>query len=544
MSRNRNKRDRIKITAGGAPVGEVLFELERDVEGDTDAPDPVPPSGASPQPSDTVAKGVATATAAGDGAGGAPEAPDFTLFIPIAKIDEATHQVWGRGAQEVPDLTGEILDWASSRPLIREWSENTYKRSQGKSKGNIRAMHQPIGAGILLDLALNDAEKAVDLGTEIVDDQEWKKCVKGVYTGFSMGGKYVRRWQDPANPSLVRYTGRPTEFSLVDAPAIPTATFKLVKANGETELRKFEAVDSSAPTLATQVGKELPSSQAGTATSSVDARIVNMPSGAPPVRIDPANAPAGNVLAAQSNPNATTLTDVAADRQLATPAGGVAQQQPDAAGKVDAAQRMAVTLNTVDALLAANDLDSAEKAMRTLVYRAVQDAPNLRHVDGGNQCSTCQFFRGTIKGWCEKFQFIAQPDWMCDGWDAESETTSSTASKSAPAPGLLKTLTERGTLAGIARKADSQLAPPAEQSIDPRHYADPANWRWCCDSVTRAEQSVTDYNKRLGKEQYDPYEWAVLGRRIARLAEAVSNRPYRYDAHFKQIARPRAVSRH
>src|SRR5205085_9620927 len=59
------------------------------------------------------------------------------------------------------------------------------------------------------------------------------------YTGFSMGGHYVKRWKDEANPQLTRYTPRPSEVSLVDNPCIPTATFAVVKEDGSIELRKF-----------------------------------------------------------------------------------------------------------------------------------------------------------------------------------------------------------------------------------------------------------------------------------------------------------------
>ncbi|HWE06947.1 MAG TPA: hypothetical protein VG274_09580, partial [Rhizomicrobium sp.] len=63
-----------------------------------------------------------------------------------------------------------------------------------------------------------------------------------------MGGKYLRRWPDEANPQLTRYTPQPAEVSLVDNPCIPTATFEIVKEDGTTELRKFR--DASAEPVA------------------------------------------------------------------------------------------------------------------------------------------------------------------------------------------------------------------------------------------------------------------------------------------------------
>jgi hypothetical protein len=39
-----------------------------------------------------------------------------------------------------------------------------------------------------------------------------------------------------------RYTADPNEISLVDAPAVPTATYELIKADGTKEVRKFDNI--------------------------------------------------------------------------------------------------------------------------------------------------------------------------------------------------------------------------------------------------------------------------------------------------------------
>ena len=164
-------------------------------------------------------------------------ADNQVLFIPITKVDEVKREVWGRATQEVPDASREIMDYASSKPEFSKWSEAAHKRSGGKSLGNLRAMHKAVAAGKLISLDFNDAEKAVDVGTYVGDDEEWRKVLDGIYTGFSVGGSYAKRWMDG---SLMRYTARPSELSLVDAPCVPTATFALVKQDGTTELRKFQ----------------------------------------------------------------------------------------------------------------------------------------------------------------------------------------------------------------------------------------------------------------------------------------------------------------
>jgi hypothetical protein len=160
----------------------------------------------------------------------------FSIFFPITKAveqDDGTVMVWGRGTEEVLDGAREIMDYASTKPLIEKWSSNVFDRSGGLSKGNIRAMHQPIAAGVLKELNFLDDQKAVDLCAHVIDENEVKKVKAGVYTGFSMGGNYMKRWAD-SNMGGMRFTGNPTEWSLVDAPCVRSATFQMVKADGLT----------------------------------------------------------------------------------------------------------------------------------------------------------------------------------------------------------------------------------------------------------------------------------------------------------------------
>jgi hypothetical protein len=65
-----------------------------------------------------------------------------------------------------------------------------------------------------------------------------KKVIEGVYTGFSIGGGYARRWPDPNNSGLMRYPSTLAEVSIVDNPCVPTAAFEYIKRNGLREMRK------------------------------------------------------------------------------------------------------------------------------------------------------------------------------------------------------------------------------------------------------------------------------------------------------------------
>ncbi|HEX9159828.1 MAG TPA: hypothetical protein VF835_06340, partial [Rhizomicrobium sp.] len=164
---------------------------------------------------------------------------DFRLFVPLTKVDVEKRLVYGTIAEEVPDKANEIMDYQSARPEFEAWSAEIAKASDGKSVGNLRAMHGHIAAGKLETIAFDDAGKRIECCGKVVDDAEWAKVLEGVYTGFSMGGQYVKRWKDADDPQLTRYTPRPSEVSLVDSPCIPTATFEVVKEDGTVELRKF-----------------------------------------------------------------------------------------------------------------------------------------------------------------------------------------------------------------------------------------------------------------------------------------------------------------
>jgi hypothetical protein len=167
---------------------------------------------------------------------------DMNLFVPITKIDAARRLVYGVVTAEKPDVTGEVCDYASTKPRYQKWSEKFAAATDGRSLGNLRAMHGNIAAGKLIEIAFNDEARQVEICGKVVDDAEWQKVEEGVYTGFSQGGRYLKRWPDPDQPKLTRYTAEPLEVSLVDHPCLPEATFAVIKADGSTELRKFKSV--------------------------------------------------------------------------------------------------------------------------------------------------------------------------------------------------------------------------------------------------------------------------------------------------------------
>jgi hypothetical protein len=164
------------------------------------------------------------------------------LFLQISKVDEEKRTVTGIGASEALDAEGEIFDYASSKPYIEAWSAGAFVRSQGKSYGNIREMHQLSAVGKLSEpVVFDDAQKLVILTSFISDDAAWTKCLDGTYTGFSICGPVIGdKWSDPDVSGAKRFTCSPIEWSVCDLPCNETAVFTAVKAGGASEQRKFK----------------------------------------------------------------------------------------------------------------------------------------------------------------------------------------------------------------------------------------------------------------------------------------------------------------
>lgn len=177
--------------------------------------------------------------------------PALRMFIPITKVDAARRLVYGLATAETEDRAGEICDYATTKPHYEKWSEEIAKSTGGKSFGNLRAMHGPVAAGKVTAITFNDAAKQIEICAKVVDDVEWAKVQEGVYTGFSQGGAYERRWTDA--DGLTRYTAAPSEISLVDLPCLPQAHFEMIKADGTSEQRRFGKSPDNAARLASLV---------------------------------------------------------------------------------------------------------------------------------------------------------------------------------------------------------------------------------------------------------------------------------------------------
>lgn len=163
------------------------------------------------------------------------------IFLPLTKVDEEQRLVYGRITAEELDKSGEVMDYATSKPLFEKWSAGVSAATNGLSKGNVRVMHQSQVAGKLTELDFNDEDQSIEVCSKIVDDNEWQKVLEGCYTGFSVGGKYAKRWNEGG---VKKYTAEPSEVSIVDNPCVTSATFHLIKADGTESDIMFKSADA------------------------------------------------------------------------------------------------------------------------------------------------------------------------------------------------------------------------------------------------------------------------------------------------------------
>lgn len=164
------------------------------------------------------------------------------IFAQLKKFDETTGYFEAIAADETPDLSGERFDYSKSKPHFEEWSATIAKATDGKSLGNVRAMHGKVAAGKLTQINFDDTAKAIKVAGLVIDPAERMKMAQGVYTGLSIGGQYGKKWVDPQVATLTRYEAIPSEVSIVDYPCNQNAFFTVTKDGSGEEMRKFAKV--------------------------------------------------------------------------------------------------------------------------------------------------------------------------------------------------------------------------------------------------------------------------------------------------------------
>lgn len=207
----------------------------------------------------------------------------FLKFHQFAKLEDSKDgppTIWGIATWEQPDSDNELCDYETAKQVYQAWSSKAFKRTsnagQEPSLGNIRLQHGSEVGGKATKLEFDDKAKEVWLGSEPISDAVHDQLKKGMYTGYSQGGSYAWRacadceGQMPLQQGYnycqnceknvnVRYgLKRIAEVSYVDSPATGEG-FEHVKANGSTEILKFQKKENIVAKTKSVAGVALPS---------------------------------------------------------------------------------------------------------------------------------------------------------------------------------------------------------------------------------------------------------------------------------------------
>lgn len=155
---------------------------------------------------------------------------DDIKYLALGEITKTYRQPDGSVIVE-GRLGGETLDLDGQR-LSKEWLDGAVPK--WASRGNIRAMHQPIAAG----KALQTEDRGADwfLTAKIVDPIEAMKCEQGIYTGWSVGVKNGGWVVTKDAPNGLINKGDIVEVSLADNPCDPANSLNLVSKTAVAEL--------------------------------------------------------------------------------------------------------------------------------------------------------------------------------------------------------------------------------------------------------------------------------------------------------------------
>lgn len=139
--------------------------------------------------------------------------------------------VYGKATGPDLDLDGQICDPGWLKSAMPAWMEF----------GNVREMHQPIAAGIGIELEAKGDDWW--LKSKCVDPNTAKKIEAGVLKGYSIGINGARVTKDAAAPGGRIVAGSIVETSYVDRPCNPTAKMAICKMAGD-QLAPVEAADA------------------------------------------------------------------------------------------------------------------------------------------------------------------------------------------------------------------------------------------------------------------------------------------------------------
>ena len=156
----------------------------------------------------------------------------FLKYFQLTKVDEAQRLVFGLVTAEREDKDGETCHYESTVPQYKAVNDEMGKATDGQNIMPLREMHQLHAVGAGKSIEFDDVKKEIRMAFKVVEDSTWKKVMEKVLTGFSQGGRYIKRWKEG---DKTFYTAEPGEVSLVDNPCLSGAIIEYVKADGTKE---------------------------------------------------------------------------------------------------------------------------------------------------------------------------------------------------------------------------------------------------------------------------------------------------------------------
>lgn len=138
---------------------------------------------------------------------------NIKMYLPFAKKDNDERIVAGYATSEDLDSQGEVIKISAIKKALPDYMKFA----------NIREMHQLSAVGKAIQATVDEGKKALYLVAKVVDKIAWEKCKEGVYNGFSIGGRILKKVDNIIEELSL------SEISLVDRPANPSAVFSLVK---------------------------------------------------------------------------------------------------------------------------------------------------------------------------------------------------------------------------------------------------------------------------------------------------------------------------
>lgn len=144
----------------------------------------------------------------------------FRQFGAITKIedqDDGSIKVWGVASSETRDQQGETITAEAMKAALPDY---------GRFPA-LREMHEPSAAGRVVEAEVDD-HGVTQICAHVVDPLAITKVRAGVYAGFSIGGKVLKR--DTADRSVITAL-KLVEISLVDSPCNPDAVINMWKAD-------------------------------------------------------------------------------------------------------------------------------------------------------------------------------------------------------------------------------------------------------------------------------------------------------------------------